>query len=279
MGQYRNKRTGEIITVPDGPRPITVGQQAPDAPYKGPAAAEDLEGKQLDNEAKRRKLDNPGEALSPGQKALDEAFAKEYADWVNAGGYASARNKIANFDTQIGRMEGTDNISGGFIGMLPDWIRTRATPDSVDVQENIEKSIQETLRQTLGAQFTKEEGERLMKRSFNPSLDESVNIQRSKEISGDLRDKAWAKDESARYFERHGTLKGFTPTPRPKTSADALEYGKAAMRRNIKERGLNQRQAADAWKRFYAAPNIQRLMGKKPEDGEKSSKIIDFNDL
>ena len=62
----------------------------------------------------------------------------------------------------------------------------------------------------MGAQFTKEEGERLIQRTFDPSLDESINRKRVLALMRQIRKAAEAKQAAINYWnDNDGTLKNF----------------------------------------------------------------------
>ena len=66
------------------------------------------------------------------------------------------------------------------------------------------------MREVLGAQFTEKEGERLIKRAYNPTLSEEENVKRVKRLVEQIRLAAAAKESAAKYVEKKGTLKGWT---------------------------------------------------------------------
>lgn len=147
---------------------------------------------------------------SSGQKAVDAAFAKEYAEWVGQGGASDTFKQIAQLEDVANALEsGNDNISGWFVGNMPDAINTIANPDAVKYRERVEEVVQRNLRLILGAQFTKEEGERLIKRSFNPRLDEKENATRIRALLQQMNLAAQQKADASRYFEENGTLQGW----------------------------------------------------------------------
>lgn len=145
-----------------------------------------------------------------GQEAVDRAFAKEYADYIGAGGMAGLQSKIGQVkDVQSEISSGKSNLSGPFLGLLPTGARAVVAPRSVDVQQTLEGAIQETLRQTLGAQYTEREGRELMARAYNPQLSEEENAKRVGRLLDRLRGMAEAKNAAMEYFRSKGTLAGF----------------------------------------------------------------------
>jgi len=116
-------------------------------------------------------------------------------------------NNINKIDNAIDILD-KDNImtSGRFVGRLPDFARTES---SITARENIQSAIQETLRPTLGAQFTEREGERIMNLQYNENLDESENKKRALELKKFIEKKVKFSDDLYSYIEEKGTDKGF----------------------------------------------------------------------
>lgn len=272
MPWIRNKRTGETIFVEDNAPPVDPDYQrkVQTLPTEVARSGADLQGQQIQNQrgaatlpydVQKAAADARNAQLSPGQQALDSAFAKEYADWVNAGGSATVNKNLNNLREQARILATRDDVSGGLEDYLPPSIRRFFDEDSVNVQENVEGAIQGTLRPTLGSAFTAEEGKRVIERAYNPKANEQENLRRlNREISS-LSDMAWAKGDSARYFSREGTLAGHTPAPRPRNMGEAYSYAKQHLEALIKSRGFNAEQAARARRIWEASPEVQRLKG------------------
>lgn len=175
-----------------------------------------------------------GLALTPGEKARDQKFGKEYEESILSGGMPDALKNLQALDDVYAKL--TDpkgpNVTGPVTGRIP--FKTLWNPESVDVQENIENVIQRSMRPILGAQFTENEGVRLIKRAYNPNLDEATNAKRVKALADSLRTTAMQKLAASEYFEEHGTLKGFKGTEGidPHSLFDVVD-GKAAAPRGI----------------------------------------------
>lgn len=160
--------------------------------------------------------------LTPAEKAVDEKFAKDYADWYASGGYSGVQKQKEQLQNGITALDKADNISGPGIGILTDiagsggitggiagGAQSYFLPQSINVRQQIEQAIQQSLRQVLGSQYTQIEGENLLKRTFDPRLDEKVNAQRAQMVLDQLDAAAKAKDDAARYYEQNRTLKGW----------------------------------------------------------------------
>lgn len=163
-------------------------------------------------------------------EAVDRAYAPDYVDFVQTGASdaAKALEELKGARDQLRgyyideegvkrKVRGgkNDSLTGPIVGTLSNlpWVgktvQDVAFPESSDVQETVEYTVQRSLRPILGSQFTKEEGERLIARVYNPRLDEKTNAERLDRLIKQL-DRAYqAKIAAAKYYETHNTLRGF----------------------------------------------------------------------
>jgi hypothetical protein len=163
-------------------------------------------------------------------EAVDKAYAPDYVEFIQTGAsdaakgleeLEGARDRLRGFrvDPESGEMVPlvkNDRLTGpvvGSIATLPagvgKWAQDVFFPKSSDVQETVEYTIQRSLRPILGAQFTKEEGERLISRVYNPRLEEGVNAQRIDRLVRQLKRAYEEKVRAAKYYEKNNTLLGF----------------------------------------------------------------------
>lgn len=141
---------------------------------------------------------------------LDKKYIPEFLEWSVQGKSADARKSIEQLREAVGVLEGgQDNITGPFVGKLPDWLSTTLNPEAVDTREKVEEIVQRNLRLVLGAQFTEKEGERLIARAYNPQLDEGTNAKRVRRLLMAIETAADARDRAAAYFQKNGTLVGY----------------------------------------------------------------------
>lgn len=235
MPYRQDLETGEWIEVDVQGNPVSRGQvlQNPTAPYEGPRAAADtrraeaearVASETTDAEirlaqaraaeaqanAARATAELTAGSSSPGRKAADEAFAKDYVAWTTGGGMAGLESKLSMLSEAQDVLEGSDTITGPVFGRLPKFIQQMVNPASQDVRADVEKAIQESLRQVLGAQFTQKEGEGILARTFDPTQNEGSNARRTRNLINELRTKGAAIDDAARYFEDRGTITGWT---------------------------------------------------------------------
>jgi hypothetical protein len=229
MAKYRNEslktdsvREFEYLQRQGSAAPASA--QAPQAPI-GPGVTEmpdpmrlGPDGQPMTYEQYLQKKKGPTAA----QTAVDQAFGKDYADWNAGGGYSAVQKTQKQLEEQITRLGKSDNISGPWIGALSDvgsgggltgalagWGQRTLYPESIDTRQQIEEAIQTNLRRVLGSQYTEKEGENLLRRTFDPGLDEGVNMRRAQQVLEQLNSMAQAKDAAAKHYEQHGTLVGW----------------------------------------------------------------------
>lgn len=157
----------------------------------------------------QKKIAGKGVELTEAQKQVDKTFAKDYADFVAAGGATDTQRQISELKEVSKSLEDIDTASGKFIGLVPKVVRDIVTPEGAALQDIVESVVQRNLRVILGAQFTEKEGQRLIERAYNPRLDESVNKKRVDNLIKQIEEAADAKKAAAEYYEQNGTLQGF----------------------------------------------------------------------
>lgn len=154
--------------------------------------------------------------LTKGQEAADKAFGSDYNDYVGQGGAVGSQMNLSKLDNSINTIK---NLSKGSklsqiaqraAGVLPDKMRAFITPDTVRAEQDARANVLGILRQTLGAQFTEKEGERIFSQTFDPRLPAEINLDRITKLRDSLQGTAHAKEAAIRHFEKHGTLTGFT---------------------------------------------------------------------
>ena len=168
---------------------------------------QEIENRKLDIEREKLKKERDSK-IPEGQKEIDKKFGDIYADWVLKGESTGTQKQLNQLGEAAQDLE-TKNISGPILGHVPNWIKSVTNPKSIETQQKIEEAVQQGLRQVLGAQYTEKEGVNLLRRTFDPTLSEEVNLKRVKNTIRQLQGAAQAKDEAVKYFQQNGTLKGF----------------------------------------------------------------------
>lgn len=145
-----------------------------------------------------------------GGKAVDEAFAKDYVSFSTGGGASDAAKQLGQLgDVVTALQDPKANLTGPYLGALPDRVKSFVNPNSIAMRERVEEVAQRSLRAVLGAQFTEREGERLIARAYNPSLPEKENAIRVQRLFTQLQQAFDTKQSAAKYFEANGTLEGW----------------------------------------------------------------------
>jgi hypothetical protein len=145
-----------------------------------------------------------GAGFTPGQKRLDEKYAESLNEWTSGGGYAGAMESVNRLRQAFEPLKSSDSITGPIIGRLP-----VEPPTTTRVRQDIEKTIQTELRRILGAQFTEKEGAAFLARTFDPKLEESVNLQRVERELSRLEQVVALKQQQAEFFQETGSLRNF----------------------------------------------------------------------
>lgn len=243
----RNKRTGEVQEMRGGQWVTTSPGAAPAMEAPAPAfsiptrpadplkSQKDATGLALDN-ARLDEISNPKPTLpqgyrynpseksaepvpgvpqaivnnTPGSEAVDKKFADEYVAWKTAGGFADVGKQLSQLRSVGKALKTQDNLTGPVVGNTPDFISNFVNPQAVATRESVEEVVQRSLRAVLGSQFTEKEGERLIERAYNPRQPESENRLRVARLRLQLTQAAKAKENASRYFEKNGTLRGWS---------------------------------------------------------------------
>lgn len=153
-----------------------------------------------------------GGARSEFRKSLDRKLGASYQSDVTDGGLRRANNEIANLDVLLTKARSGElgEISGPGIGLTPEGrIRGIFHPEAKRFQQDVEKAVQASMRETLGAQFTQVEGAQLLARTYDPTLPPEVNLYRLNIVIDGLKRAAENKKAMYRHLEEYGTSEGF----------------------------------------------------------------------
>jgi hypothetical protein len=187
--------------------------------YQKAALKERQEDRKLAREKlKALALKAPKQDLTEAEKAVDKAYAKEYANYIAAGGSKTSESDINKLDELAKEMKDNKDIFAGPLDTAVEYLggfdtfRAAVNPKLQDIKSRLEQIVQQDLRTTLGAQFTEKEGRQFLERSFDPKLGYEENKKRLDDFIKMVKSRANARMKSAKYFEDKGTLKGFKGT-------------------------------------------------------------------
>ncbi len=150
-----------------------------------------------------------------GTEALDKAYAPKFVEFKLQDQSAVVKKMTQLQDVQ--ELLKTPNvpwavpITGPLMGLVPDSLKafTEGGRRAITARELTEEVVQQSLRQILGPQFTKDEGERLMARTFNDKLSPEENGLRGQRLMAQIAEAHKDQTLAADYFEQNGTLAGF----------------------------------------------------------------------
>ena len=192
--------SGTTAQVPPAvPSAASSEASAPGAPALSPQAQERV------TEADIRRAKEPTEA----EKKVDEIFAKDYNENIGQGGIADASKQITQLAEVKQRLETQEGLTGPLIGLIPEAARPFVVPEAAAAQDAVEEVVQRNLRLILGAQFTAEEGKRLIARAYNPALDQKENAKRLGRLLESMQRALTQKLKAYQYYEENRTLPGY----------------------------------------------------------------------
>jgi len=187
-----------------------------------PKALTDLDKAKIDSEkaraakfladAKKAERAESKESKSEFQKVKERELAKANVEYFrkDRDQLISNSDKIDNALKILKDKDIGPTISGPWRGLAPDKLRSITNPQAIIVKESIQSAIQETLRPTLGAQFTEKEGERIMNLAYNDTLPPSANIKRAEELQKLINRKMKFSEDLYKHLEENdGSDKGF----------------------------------------------------------------------
>lgn len=141
-------------------------------------------------------------------KKLGESAA-EY-DAKDRGTLIANSEKVGDAIELINKNKGFwDSPSGPIKGMLPDAVRNLTNPAAVAIKRDITSAIIDTLRPILGAQFTENEGKRIMGLAYDDKVPYAETKRRASELKKIIDTKIEATDALYNHLENGGDLKDF----------------------------------------------------------------------
>lgn len=151
-------------------------------------------------------------------KELDKKYTTELIKW-QTNEQADSQKLIEQLGAVANELNTSGyNLSGPILNLIPDAAKafTESGQRAISIREAVEEVVQRNLKAILGGQFTEREGEKLVKRAFNPALDESENLLRVNRLLAQLKTAYAAKTQMANHFSENGTLAGFDASKIPK---------------------------------------------------------------
>lgn len=154
-------------------------------------------------------------AMTPMQKKVDENWAGTLVEWAD-GGSSDFVKQMSQLDYAIGEMEkavanpGSVELSGPGNNLFPGGLgRAQFGQHGLKVQQAVEEVAQRNLRAVLGPAFTAKEGEGLIARAYDPSMEEAENLKRVKRLYVQMNIAAQQKTDAMNYYNEHGSMMGY----------------------------------------------------------------------
>jgi hypothetical protein len=126
---------------------------------------------------------------------------------------ADTKGNIIKLKEALQALEDPNNLlTGAIIGQMPDFIMAFLNPKAIDTREAIEAVVQRNLKAVLGGQFTEREGEKLIKRAYNPTLSREINAKRLRILIEQMERAALMQDARAAWIQdpaNNGSMRGF----------------------------------------------------------------------
>ena len=151
---------------------------------------------------------NLGGTSTAGWEAIDKRYAETWLS-DSTSGLSDVASQAGTIAAVLGDLEAGKELTGPMVGIQGDFARAIMNPDAQDAKDRVESVVQRSLRETLGSQFTAQEGDRLIARSYNPMLPPEQNARRLRALLTTLQSVAQQKMDMRNHFNENGTLQGF----------------------------------------------------------------------
>lgn len=144
-----------------------------------------------------------------GQKDTGNLFQQEQAKQFGKAavefktkGRAQLQQNVQKTQKAIEILKSGENVTGPIRGTLPG--QKIINPRGAIAKQSIDSAILDTLRPTLGAQFTAVEGQQIKDLAFDPALDEKENLRRVEQLQNFIKKKVEFSDALFKYIEQFG---------------------------------------------------------------------------
>lgn len=155
------------------------------------------------------RVSNTSIVNTKGQDKVDTSYAPEYVKNIVEGGIGDTLTQVESLENVAARLRGGEKLSGRMFAAIPESVLPVSHPQVAAARDDVLNTVQRSLREILGAQFTEKEGALLLKRAYDVRLPPEENARRVERLARQLRVAAEAKASAARYFEERGTLTGY----------------------------------------------------------------------
>lgn len=179
--------------------------------------------------------------LAKEDKQSANDFEKQYMRTVGKSMAEFTQNDRGTMIANLGKVDKAlelmeNNKVSGRTSLVPDVALGLFSEDTLVARDAIRSAITDTLRPTLGAQFTEKEGQRIMNLAYDEKLSVEKNKERARQLREIMQRKVQFQDDLLTYirqnngsdigfpYENYGMVKPGT-TPSASTSQPTLEVG------------------------------------------------------
>jgi hypothetical protein len=161
-----------------------------------------------------------GYFASDAEKEMNSRLVLEVYDW-NSGGETAFTSQLEKFTDILAALDEPGAITGGAVGVM-DWILPETLFELLNIEATnardlISGVVYESLRETLGAQFTQKEGERLVAASYNMRLPEEMNKIRIERLKREVQRTAAMKNRMSDWYDNPANQRSFINFDNPWT--------------------------------------------------------------
>tara|TARA_R110002012_G_scaffold207336_1_gene377376 strand:- start:2656 stop:3903 length:1248 start_codon:yes stop_codon:yes gene_type:complete len=160
-------------------------------------------------------------------RKIDDQFTSELTKFVtDAPNIKTNLNKLRGVIKILGSGRNITGPALGATAKISEMAFKRFNPEAANAKSLVESVAQQSLKLILGGQFGIIEGQQLIERAYDPSLEEKYNVQRLEYLVQTIEDGIKARQKMATYYSENGTLEGLNIGGL--FSFDAKERSKAA---------------------------------------------------
>lgn len=183
-----------------------------------PLEQQKLEARKAEQAAKQVAAAAKPAPLTEGQKVFERKRGADVAAWQeNKDFVLSDIEKLKEVEAKL--ESGTKNVTGSVIGRLP--LQDLVNPSGKDILDTVGSVTQKNLKKILGGQFAQKEGEELLKRAFDPTLDEKVNLKRVRALREAMEKAAMSRDKELNQLFETGSFLPQAGGSQPQSDMDA----------------------------------------------------------
>lgn len=176
-------------------------------------------------------IDHPEAKKSGMQDIRNKTMAGTYDEWVQQGLRSNVKTSIDTLNSIADQLEKDNWGSGTIVGNTPNALLGAVGNNSPKYEAAINGAIANSYKQKLGGSFTENEGNRLLKNTWDPRQSPKENASRIRRTAKEMQGKMQMQDDAVQYFEANdakmdgykGGTKAIQGSQTPKNAAGTWE--------------------------------------------------------